>query len=59
MKKSDMDRIKDQAAKHWHKQPKTGKAPCDLLPYEYFTDAFRLHEAAFVAGFKAGRKSKV
>jgi hypothetical protein len=59
MKKADIDHIKDRAAKRWHKQPKSGKAPCDLLPHGFYSEAFGLHEAAFVAGFNAGRKAKV
>lgn len=56
-KQSDIDKIKDSAAKHWHKPRFCGLSHADEWAGGcQYSDGFYLHQSAYIAGYKAAQR---
>ncbi len=51
----ESERVKDLAAKAWHKKPRNKAALADVFAGATYSSSFALHQVAFVAGYLAGR----
>lgn len=63
MKKSNTDKIKDAAARRWHRPGVRGATSLadewvnpPAYPQQY-SNVFAIHEGAYVAGYLAGKKA--